>query len=314
MKKIDRRKFIKQGSAMGVAGLLSGPVFQAYGSTGLFGRPDMVIYTGLDYFEGTIAAVKKLGGMKKFVEKGQKVGLLVNSDFEIPGAYVNPDIVIATVKMCLDEGASEVSCIQNIKQEYWERSKYYNDFADEIANLNINKNNQFPAKFDERYWKKTKIDGSKALKEVEITKAFFDCDVFINIPVAKHHALTNFTGALKNTMGVGTRETNVYYHLGSDKRNDPVFFAECIADINTLRKADLVISDATLFITSGGPVGPGDTRQPNKIVAGTDPVAVDALTCTYSGLLPDDIEMIKRCHQRGIGRMDYNNLKIKDIT
>lgn len=315
-KNYSRRTFIKSAGAIGALTLASGNLFSKLAwSANPLSQTDISVINGTDYFNNTIKAVELIGGMDKFVQKGQKVGLLVNSDFEIPGAYVNPDIVLAVIQLCNNAGVSEIACIQNIKQAYWEKSTYYEKFRDDIAVLNIEKANQFPAKFDEKHF--TMHNGLKGAKcltgEVEVTKAINDCDVFINIPIAKHHQLTYYTGAIKNMMGICTRKTNVFFHLGGEEKNNPEFLGQCMADINKFRKSDLIIVDATEFITTGGPVGPGETRKPNKIVAGTDLVAVDSLCCTYLDYTADDIVSIQKCYETDLGEIDFKKLNIKEV-
>lgn len=313
---MNRRSFIRKSGAIGASAFLGSLLSpELLFSGGLFAKPDICIYSGNNYFDGTLKIIEKIGGMGKFVSQGQKVGLLVNSDFEIPGAYVNPDIVLAVVKAVQDAGAGEISCIQNIKKEYWERSSYHAEFADIISKIKNNETNSFPAKYDpESFVKIDKIEGSKCLEEVEVTKAVLDCDVLINIPIAKHHALTLYTGALKNMMGVCTRNSCVFFHLGSGKRNDPDFLGQSIADINLLRYPDLIIADATQFITTNGPVGPGEMKVHDKIVAGTDLVAMDTLCSSYLDLSTDEVVMLGKAEESGLGSMDLSQYKIKEYT
>ncbi|MDZ7740782.1 MAG: DUF362 domain-containing protein [Bacteroidota bacterium] len=238
----------------------------------------------------------------------------MNSDFEITGAYPHPDIVLAVVKQAFDLGVSEVACIQNINQEFWERGSHFEENKDLVSRIKNNPDNTFPSKYNpETFTKLHSIEGAKCLKSVEVTKAILDCDVFISISVSKHHALTLYTGALKNMMGVCTRETNVYFHLGSEKRNDPDFLGQCIADINMLRQPDLILVDGTEFITTNGPVGPGDTKTADKIFAGTDLVAMDCLGAETLGYAPSEINMIGKAQASGLGTSDIASLKIKDV-
>ncbi|MCF8235529.1 MAG: DUF362 domain-containing protein [Bacteroidales bacterium] len=314
---LSRRDFVKSTAAIGAASLLGGGIISRMATAAIpAGKAEISVVKGADYFNNTQKAIKMIGGMRKFVRKGQKVGLLVNSDFEIPGAYVNPDIVLAVIDLCKQTGASEIRCIQNIKPEFWQRSSYYEEFKKQIAGLKIETKNQFPSEFDEENFTKLQgIPGAKNLTgEVEVSNAILNCDVLINIPIAKHHALTHYTGALKNMMGVGTRKTNVFYHLGSDERNNPNFLGQCIADINTLKRSDLVVVDATHFITSNGPVGPGDERREDIIVAGSDIVAVDALCCTYLDYRAEEINAIQKAYEMGLGEIDYKKLKIKELN
>ncbi|MCF8387467.1 MAG: DUF362 domain-containing protein [Bacteroidales bacterium] len=312
---ISRRKFIQKSSLIGAGAFFSSLIVpRSIEAAGLFGRPDICIYHGKNHYTGTLRAIEKLGGIKKFIDSGDKVGLLVNSDFEILGAYPHADIVLAVLKECYEQEASQIACIQNIKPEYWKRGDHYQENKDYVSRIINNPDNTFPSKYNPKtFTRLDKIDGAKCLKKVEITKAILECDKFISISIAKHHALTLYTGALKNMMGVGTRENNVYYHLGSEKRNDPDFLGQCIADINMLRQPDLILIDGTEFITTNGPVGPGETKIADKIFAGTDLVAMDCLGAETLGYQPEEIVMIKKAEACVLGTSDLSSLKIKEI-
>jgi uncharacterized protein (DUF362 family) len=139
-------------------------------------------------------------------------------------------------------------------------------------------------------------------------------DVFINLPILKHHASTIVTGAMKNMMGLTTRKTNVTFHLGSGKRNEPVYLAQCIADLNLVRKADLIVADATQFITANGPEGPGPLKVMDHVIAGTDPVAIDALAATYLDMQPSDVLSVQKGYELGLGEMDLARMKIVETS
>jgi uncharacterized protein (DUF362 family) len=277
--------------------------------------PDIVVVKGANVFENTILAVEKLGGMQRFVQPGQKVGILVNSDFKEKGAYVNPDVVIAAIKMAYEAGAGDIVFLQPISAEYWERSELVEQYRDLIARTRGIDANKFPAQFDEEFFVKIiDIEGAKAIDfELELVKELFDIDVFINIPIAKHHATTVLTNALKNLMGLNTRASNVKFHLNGPTRNNPDFLAQCIVDLNLVRKVDLIISDFSYVITTNGPGGPGDIMTPNKIVAGRDPVAIDKYCAEQIGFHLEDVLTISKGHEAGLGKTDFNQINIVEI-
>lgn len=314
-KKITRRKFITQSGKISaaIAGAASLP---GIASPSLFlSEADIGIVNGTDYFNNTIQAVDLIGGMSKFVPEGAQVGLLINSDFEVDGAYVNPDIAIAAIKMIKDAGAETITCLQKVKDEYWQRSKYYETHMELLAGIEYVESNTFPAEFNETDYVRIKgLKHWKSLKETDVVKKWLDCDVFINIPISKHHMTTLLTGALKNIMGVSTRKANVTFHLGSGERNNPEYLAQCIVDQYMLKKTDLCIVDSTSFITDNGPSGPGTLKTANKIVAGTDIVALDALTGTYLDYLPEEILTTVLAHESGLGNMNYNELNIIEVN
>lgn len=312
---LNRREFIKQSGKAGieVAGVTA---LSTLSSCSFFKSPaDISIVSGEDYFNNTMKAIDAIGGIGRFVPSGAKVGLLINSDFEVAGAFVNPDIAISAIKLIHDAGAKEICCLQKVKMEYWERSKYFNEFKEMIATLTHVESNSFPAEFNEDdFINVQNIPGGKSLKETEVVKKWLDCDVFVNIPISKHHMTTMLTGALKNIMGVSTRKSNVTFHLGSGERNDPEYLAQCITDQNLLKRTDLCIIDSTEFIVDNGPSGPGTLKKPMKIVAGTDIVALDALTATFLDYQPDEILTVVKAHESGIGEMNFEKLDIIEIT
>jgi uncharacterized protein (DUF362 family) len=307
--RIDRREFIKRGIALGVAtmaGVTALPKILKAGS--LPAGVDIAVVNGKDYFASTVKAVEQLGGMNKFVWAKSKVGLLINSPWDKHGTYTHPDVAIAVVKMCLDAGAKEIFSIEDASSNYWKRSKIYSKFEKEISAIQSDT-------------EKTTIEipSGKSLKEAKISKVLLHCDVLINIPIVKNHQGTQFTANLKNMMGACARSTNRYFHQGSGKSglfsyyDDPDFLSQCIADVNTIRKPDLCIVDATEFVTTNGPGGPGEIKRAHKVVAGANAVSVDAYCATLLDLNPADVPMIRYASEHGLGEIDLKKLAIKEI-
>lgn len=312
--KLNRRAFIKRAGMLGAAAMAGQRILNSLmAASPPGGQYDIAIVNGKNYFESAIHAVEMLGGIRKFISAGDKVGLLINSDFDEPGAYVNPDISLAALRLISDAGASEITALQTVKEKYWKRSDLYEQYASLLTDLKQVGSNTFPAEFNDEDWVRMEsVPGAVSLGEAEVVKKLLECDVFVSIPISKHHATTLLTSALKNTMGVCTRKTNVSCHLGSGVRNDPEYLAQCIADINMIRKVDLCIVDSTRFITTGGPAGPGNINQPDRIVAGSDIVAMDALCSGYLGYAPDEIMTTLKGHESGIGEMHFENMNISE--
>ena len=313
---MDRRSFIKRGAATGAAAFLGTSLIGRKVLAGIIDKEaDITVINGTDYFVNTQKAVELLGGMQKFVHQGSKVGLIINSGFEQKGAYVNPDISLSTIKMCFEAGAEEVICLQVVADTYWARSDHHEGMKEMFKSVSQVESNNFPAEFNDEDWKLVPgIDGANSLGEVEVIKALDEVDVLINIFIAKHHAGALYTGALKNSMGFCTRKSCVFFHLGSGERNDPEFLAQCIADINLLRLPDLIIGDATEFITTNGPSGPGDTNKLDKIFAGTNLVAMDALGVSYNDMDAEDILTLIKAEKMGLGTYDIGGLNVVEIS
>jgi uncharacterized protein (DUF362 family) len=280
----------------------------------LISRPDIAVVNGSNYFENTIKAVELLGGIGKFIAKGDKVGLLINSPWTRPGTYTNPDISLAVLKMCIDAGATEFYSIENaflqiahfvFPSYYWRRSNLYSKFEDKVAQIHTVDTS-----------KTIKIESGKLLKKAEMATAFIECDVLINIPIVKNHQGTNFTCTLKNIMGACSRTTDRFFHEGSGAKGsfkDVGVLSQGIADANLVRKPDLCIVDATNFVITNGPAGPGELKRAEKIVAGVNCVSVDTYCATLLGLKPDDVLMIRYASEHNLGEKDITKLIIKEI-
>lgn len=313
---MKRRDFLKKGSMISAAAAtaLSGIPKWVY-SLPASANIDISVVEGTNYFRNTIEAVNRLGGIKRFVSKRDVVGLLINASFETKGAYVNPDIPLAIIEECYNAGAKEIILLQTIPGNYWERTETGPKKSEYTQQLKVVQSNAFPAQFNEKDFTILKtVKGAEIIKNIEVIRAVLECDVFINIPIAKHHATTFVTAALKNMMGIQTRASNVTYHLGSGERNNPEYLGQCIAELNLVRKPDLVVMDASEMIITNGPNGPGDMDRYDHVLAGTDPVAMDALACDYVGYAPEDIISIVKAHEIGVGSMDLSNLVVEKVA
>jgi len=305
MKKIDRRNFIKgslvaTGAAFASTSLL--PKF-LQGSIAA-GKPDIVTIAGDDPMGSMKALLAPLGGIEKFIKPGGSVGLLVNSPWVNPGTYTSPDVVLAFVKMAKEAGAGEIICFKPAREGYWEESKYYEEMKDLISEIKYG---------EERTT--VEIPGGVDLKEAEIFKAFLDVDTFINIPIAKHHNGTLYSGTLKGIMGVSSRTTNRFMHSpdGEYTYSKEKYLAQCVADLSTVRKADLCLIDAIECCTENGPRGPGLTVKPNKLLAGVDSVATDAYAAKLMGFEPNEIQTFKFAAAHGVGTADLAELKVLEL-
>ena len=144
------------------------------------------------------------------------------------------------------------------------------------------------------------------MERVEVMKEILDSHLLVNIPVAKSHSATGVSLGLKGLMGtIWDRESfHSQYNIN-----------QAIADLATVIKPQLTILDATRALASGGPGGPGEVKKPNLIVAGVDPVAVDSYGVSIvswygQSFKGRQVEHLLIAHQRGLGKIDVDQLKI----
>jgi uncharacterized protein (DUF362 family) len=306
-KKINRRDFIKTSTAIGVGAALSGkftPDLVFGGET-----VDVGVAKGKDYFENTKKAVELIGGIKKYVPKNAKVAILPNPQSSNPGTHTKPEVVRAVIKMCKKAGAKEIGCVTWLKEKYWEGTGIKEVIDAEGVELKITDLK------DESLFEPVPIPKGVALKEARILKSFFYYDTFINIPITKEHAGNGFTGTLKNLMGLNSPKSNRTFHRENWKTDldDIRHLEQSIADLNTVIKPALCVVDATQFITTNGPFGPGKLGKHLKVIAGTDRVAVDSYCAGLLGLKPKDVVAIDKAFGHGLGEMDLGKVNVKEV-
>jgi uncharacterized protein (DUF362 family) len=154
------------------------------------------------------------------------------------------------------------------------------------------------------------------LKNAEVSKNLLDCEVFINMPIAKNHTGVRYTGTLKNMMGLTSGSTNRFFHFGSGASgwyDDAEFLSQCIADVILVRKPDLCVYDATVMLQANGPNGPGKLGKPQVVFAGTDRVALAAYGTNLLGLKGGEILTIQITHQHGLGEIDLENMRVQEV-
>ena len=261
--------------------------------------PVVAVAEGKDYGQVTRNAIAALGGMKRFVKSGDVVVVKPNMGWDRSSeqaANTNPLVVRAVVEEALRAGAKKVKVFDRTCND--ERRCYVNSgIAGALKGM---KNVELKYIENERF-RKVAING-KALSEWELYGEALSADVFINVPVAKHHGLTKLTLGLKNVMGV----------MGGNRGSIHKNIDNALADINSVLKSHLVVVDATRVLTAHGPQGGNlsDVKVLNKVIASTDIVAVDAYATTLFGLKPEEIAVTVAAHKRGLGEMNLNKVKI----
>jgi uncharacterized protein (DUF362 family) len=307
-KKITRRAFIKK-SAVFTASSFVGMSLLSRCNKSSAPSADIVAVKGEDYFQNTAKAVESLGGMGRFVPRGSRVAILANPQRNNPGAYTKPEIVRAAIRMCKKAGAGEVGCLSWQPDQNWENTGIKTVVEEEGANLVI-----VDLK-DETFFKPVPVPKGIALKEARIMKVFFEYDVFIDMPITKDHAGNKFTGTMKNLMGLNSPMCNRTFHKEGWKTDIDAIthLDQCIADLNTVISPDLCIVDATEFITTNGPFGPGELIRPQKVITGTDRVAIDAYCSTLWGLKGADIIHISKAFEHKLGEIHLDRVRIEEL-
>jgi uncharacterized protein (DUF362 family) len=291
---MNRRTFIK---ATGTAVLLAPTLFKD--ALAAREQPLVAVAEGTDYAAITRKAINAVGGMKRFVTPGDVVVVKPNMGWDRAvefAANTHPLVVKTVVEECLAAGARKVKIFDNTCND--SRRCYANSGIEGV--LKGMKGVECKQIETERF-KKVTLNG-QFLKEWELYDEALSANVYINVPVAKHHGLSKLTLGLKNVMGImgGSR--------GFIHRNLDV----ALADVNAHFKSHLTIIDATRILTAHGPQGGNiaDVKVLNKVIASTDTVAADAFATTLFGMKPADIPVTVAAYKRGLGEMNLDKIKV----
>jgi uncharacterized protein (DUF362 family) len=252
-----------------------------------------------DYSQATIKALNAIGGMRRFVKPGNIVVVKPNIGWDrspAQAANTHPLVVRAVVSEALRVGARKVKVFDRPCND--PRRCYVNSGIE--AALRGMKGVDLKHIEEERF-KPVRLNG-RTLRDWELYDEALSADVFINVPVAKHHGLTGLTLGLKNIMGVmGGNRGRIHRHIDS-----------ALADINAVLKSQLTVVDATRILTAHGPQGgdPRDVKILNKVIASSDIVAADAVATTLFGLKPEAISTTVAAYRRGLGEMKMAGIRI----
>ena len=264
-------------------------------------RPDLVVAHGASPEKIVKAALDALGGIKKFISRGDIVVIKPNIGWDRTpeqAGNTNPEVVAAVVKLCFEAGARKVKVFDRPVNDP-RRCYVQSGIAPAVSALGAEADY-----VDDRKFKDMAING-QALKSWPLYTDLFEADKVINIPIAKHHGLAKLTMSMKNWMGV----------MGGSRRQIHQKLDESLVDLSTKIKPTLTILDAVRILTANGPQGGSlaDVKKLDTIIVGVDQVAIDSYGATLFGMKGSDLGYVTLGHQIGLGQMDLSKLHIKKL-
>jgi len=308
-KKITRRQFIKGAAVAATLPLLPAKL-PFYGSLAHAAiESDLVIAKNGSPAQLLQAAMTPLGGMGRFVKKGQRVVIKANIAWARTPEQActnNPELMIALIKMCYEAGAKRVAVWDHTCDNYqfcFSRSGLRE--AGQKAGADVLSGH------GRNVYKQVEIPKGKKLKTAELLRDVIESDVFINFPIPKQHFATELTLGMKNLMGITWDMEQLH----------KIDLHQCIADVNTFRRPDLVVMDAIRILTTNGPKGPGKTEDPVEVIASTDIVALDAYAAAFfknpktgKPFRPEEIRFVKYAYDHGLGEIDLSKVRVKKVS
>jgi uncharacterized protein (DUF362 family) len=245
-------------------------------------------------------ALENLGGIGRFVSRQDVVVIKPNIAWDRTpeqAANTNPDVVAEMVRQCWSAGAkrvivTDVSC--NEPRRCFQRSGIQAAARAEGAEVILP---------DPELFREVEL-GGVVLKSWPVFTPFLEADKIFNLPIAKHHALTGATLGMKNWYGI----------LGGERNRLHQQIHQSLADLANFMLPTLTMIDCYRILLRNGPTGGNleDVATKKTIVAGTDPVALDAYVAkAYWNLDAEKLPYLQMAANRGLGTVEFDKLQVK---
>ncbi len=136
--------------------------------------------------------------------------------------------------------------------------------------------------------------------EIELPRLLLEADVLITLPVLKTHALTYFTGALKNQWGCLPQYDRILFHK---------FLDELIVTLHRVLRPRFALMDGIIAMEGRGPTN-GKPRRLDVILASQDSVALDATAMRLVGLEPTRARHVVLAAKQSLGAIRTEEIEV----
>lgn len=268
------------------------------------GAADVGIGRGGEVRERMLKALDAVGGLEHFIAPGDVVLVKPNVAFDRSpnlGATTHPDLMTTLLQLLLvDARAAEVRVCDNpIESPADCFAKSGIGRATEMAGGQV----YLP---DNNAFEMLETPGATLIERWHFFKRpFRNVDKVIGIAPVKDHNLCHASLGIKNWYGL----------LGGRRNQFHQDIHEIVSDLSIMIRPTLSILDGTNVLMANGPTGgdPANVKNADVILAGTDPVAMDAWA--YEHLLErrGELEYLRRAELKGSGKQDYRG-RTREIT
>ncbi|MDD2525776.1 MAG: DUF362 domain-containing protein [Bacteroidales bacterium] len=308
---MKRRDFFRSTAFLGLASIFGSDKIRAIGATemAVAQSPDLVAVMGGEPEDMLVKALKEMGGIKKFVKKGQKVVIKPNIGWDrVPelAGNTNPKLIKKLTELCLKEAGAKEVIVFDHTCDNWQKTYKNSGIQDAVEEAG---GKMVPGNDQSMYREHAFPKGIK-LKKALVHQAILDCDVWFNVPVLKNHGGSKMTISMKNLMGIVWDRQ--FFHS-----ND---LHQCIADSCTIdKKPALNIVDAYRVVKTNGPQGrsASDVAVLKTLLISPDFVAVDTAAVKFFNQVQaqklEDVKHIFNGQNLKIGTTNLDAINIKRI-
>ncbi|TCO75192.1 uncharacterized protein (DUF362 family) [Marinisporobacter balticus] len=249
---------------------------------------------------------ENLGGISKFIDKGDKVLLKLNLLMKKKpedATTTHPIFAKALAEILINYGAEVVigdspggpfnmSLLRGVYKACGIEA-----IAEEVgAKLNDNTNTI-----------EIKNQEGLILKKIKAIEILKQVDKVISVSKLKTHGMMMFTGAVKNMFGVVGGLEKAEYHVRMPNNDD---FSNALVDICLASKPILSFMDGIVGMEGAGPSG-GEPREIGAVIASSSPYHLDVVATKIIGLEPTKVPTIKRCVERGLCEGDLEDILLR---
>jgi len=300
---MKRRQFLEIGAATLVSPLLPLKIHSS-------NQDKSPVWEAEGLPEKSIPALfEALGGLESMLTKEiVQSTILIKPNLCLPhgpdmGTVSSPEVIEALCLFLELQGVKKIIIADHTLRQFSNNKKTaLHEIASKIKPVKLILANE------QRLYQPVKVAG-KVLHDTEILKMLNRVDLLINLAAAKHHSATNVSLTIKNLMGLIWNRS--VFHTNLD-------LSQAIADLALVISPGLNIIDTSRVLLNGGPTGPGPIVKDNRIYAGFDILAVDAVVVSrynFGGktMTAKEIPHLWSAYQNSIGEIDLQNINIHKV-
>jgi uncharacterized protein (DUF362 family) len=247
--------------------------------------------------------LEPLGGMRAFVQPGQRVLLKPNLILPRPveaAVTTHPEVVRAAALEVLNAGGKPVIgdspafgtaqavCASN------GTDVVARELGVEIIDLG-------------RKARTCELGNDAPFSTAGLSVDAVDADVIINLPKIKTHGQMGMSLATKNMFGCVAGKRKALFHFRIPE--DPVLFGRQVVAITRYLKPALTIADGIIILERDGPTS-GDARLGKFLAAGQDPVAVDQVILDILGVPASTVSYLEAARAMEYGCHDLEKIRV----
>jgi uncharacterized protein (DUF362 family) len=251
------------------------------------------------------AAVEAIGGIGRFVQRGDVVLIKPNVAFERPavlGATTHPEVLTALIHLVREAGAAEIRVADNpieSPQSCFHRTGIQQAAVAAGARVFLPSHGEFET---------LNVPGAKWIENWPFFwRPFKGVNKVIGVAPVKDHNLCRASMTTKNWYGL----------LGGRRNQFHQDIHGIVTDLALMMRPSFVLLDATRVMFRSGPTGGslGDVRDGNTVVASTDSLAADSYgwdeLLQRKGL--DKPAYLAMAAAKGLGNPDWSQQGLKEV-